>query len=155
MARNADSKEGGAVTLDSLYIVLADPPDAKLDDMDSNYTGSNKEWRNQWTTDAKSVQIDGQKTIEILEIACYADVICHRIEYPLRIATLDYVRNHLKTPGVRESLEWIRTSYKSGLSMEVPGDTAGEFTGALVQSMKTRLTEYANDLLVSHHQESK
>ena len=155
MTRNDVSKEGGAETLDSLYIVLSEPPDAKLDFMESNYTGNNKEWRNQWTNDSKLLPIDGQKTIEILEIACYADVVCHRIEYPLRIATLDYVRNHLETPGVRESLEWIRTSYKSGLPMEVPDDTAGDFTGALVQSMKTRLTEYANDLLLSNHQEGK
>ena len=155
MTRNDVSKEGGANTLDSFYIVLSEPPDAKLDDMDSNYTGNVTEWRNQWTNDAKLLPIDGQKTIEFLEIAGYADVICHRIEYPLRIATLDYIRSHLETLGVRESLEWIRTSYTCGLPMEVPGDTSGDFTGALVQSMKTRLTEYANDLLMSNHKEGK
>ena len=61
----------------------------------------------------------------MLEIACYADVQCHAVEYPLRVATLDYVRDNLDSPDVRSAVRWIASSYDSQLPMDAPGDTEG------------------------------
>ena len=69
------------------------------------------------------------------------------VVYQLRVATLEYVRANLDSPDVFNALNWIRTSYNSGLPADAPGDEAGDFSGLLVQSMQTRLTEYANLLL--------
>lgn len=127
------------------YVVLTHRPDSLLDAMASKYAGD--DWRGRWTEDAALLPIDGQRTIHLLETACYADVQCHRVEYPLRIATLNYIRNHLEAPGVREALQWIRASYKSDLPLEEPDDASGQLNGFLVRAMKVRMTEYADDLL--------
>ena len=130
-----------------VYKVLSEPPDAILDEWSTRYSWSNKLWRREWTDDASTLPIDGQRTIKLLEIACYADIVCNQVEYPLRVATLEFVRANLDSPDVFNALNWIRTSYSSGLPADAPGDEAGDFSGLLVQSMKTRLTEYANLLL--------
>jgi len=131
----------------SAYKVLSKPPDAILDEWDTTYSSDNKLWRKEWTDDVSTVPIDGQRTIELLEIACYADNVCHHVEYPLRVATLEYIGANLDSPDVVNALNWIRTSYSSGFPVDAPGDDPGDFRGLLVQSMKTRLTEYATLLL--------
>jgi hypothetical protein len=131
------------------YVVLSEPPDAILNQMDSSYSADNKQWRKEWAEDNSSKSVDGQRALTLLEIACYADVMCHRVEYPLRVATLDYVKENLGSSGVTDSLQWIITSYKSGLPLESPGDETGDFKGMLVDAMKIRLTEYAKELLRS------
>lgn len=93
------------------------------------------------------ITIDGQQTIRLLEIACYADIMCHSIEYPLRVATLDYVESNVNTEGVRDALKWICESYKSDLPLDAPGDDTGQFRGMLVESMRHRLVDYARELL--------
>ena len=83
---DAPNEESNPSTSSS-YIVLTDPPDAILDVMASKYAGENQHWRDEWTRDNSSIPIDGQRTIRLLELACYADVTCHPVEYPLRVAT--------------------------------------------------------------------
>jgi hypothetical protein len=95
-----------------------------------------------------AVALDGQRVLSLMETACYADVTCHRIEYPLRVATLDYVRDNVDSQGVQDTLNWIRNSYRSGLPLDSHGDDAGDFRGLLVESMQIRLTAYANELLM-------
>lgn len=131
----------------SAYKVLSEPPDAILDEWNTTYSSDNKVWRKDWTDDVSTVPIDGQRTIELLEIACYADIVCHHVEYPLRVATLEYIGANLDSPDVVNALSWICTSYSSGFPVEAPGDDPGGFRELLVQSMKTRLTEYAVLLL--------
>ena len=131
------------------YAVLSEPPDAILDEWSKKFSSNNKLWRQEWTNDASTLPIDGQRTIRLLEIACYADLVCHQVENPLRVATLEYVRANLDSPDVLNALNWIRTSYSSGLPVDAPGDEAGDFSGLLVQSMKSRLTDYSNLLLAS------
>jgi len=77
------------------YAVLSEPPDAILDEWGERYSSNKKLWRKEWTNDASTLPIDGQRTIKLLEIACYADIVCHQVEYPLRVATLEYVRANL------------------------------------------------------------
>ena len=83
----------------------------------------------------------------MLEIACYADVQCHAVEFPLRVATLDYVRDNLDSPDVRSAVRWIASSYDSQLPMDAPGDTEGHLKGMLVRAMNVRMTQYAIQLL--------
>ncbi len=89
------------------------------------------------------VPVDAQRIVTLLEVACYADVMCHRVEYPLRVATLDYVKSNLDAPETQKALAWIRESYQSGLPLDAPGDETGEFRGMLVKAMRARLNEYA------------
>lgn len=96
-----------------------------------------------------AVTIDAQRILTLMETACYADVMCHKMEYPVRIATLDYVKSNIDSQGTREALRWIRTSYQSGLPLDEPGDETGQFRGLLVKSMQGRLVSYANQLLSS------
>jgi hypothetical protein len=131
------------------YTLLTDPPDAILDELASEYRGDNQQWGIEWTRSASSTPIDGQRTIRLLELACYADLMCHPVEYRLRVATHDYVRQNVNIPRVRDSLEWIRSSYKSRLPLDAPGDNSSLLKGLLVESMNIRMTEYANELLQS------
>ncbi|QDT43640.1 hypothetical protein Pan241w_37420 [Gimesia alba] len=96
-----------------------------------------------------AVTVDAQRIISLMEIACYADIMCHRIEYPLRVATLDYVKSNIDSQGTKDALHWIRDSYRSGLPLDSPGDETGDFRGLLVKSMQGRLNAYANQLLGS------
>jgi len=89
------------------------------------------------------VPVDAQRIVTLLEVACYADVMCHRVEYPLRVATLDYVKSNLDAPETQNALAWIRESYQSGLPLDAPGDETGEFRGMLVKAMRGRLVAYA------------
>jgi len=131
------------------YTVLSEPPDAILDEWCNRFSSNNKLWRKEWTHDASTLPIDGQRTIKFLEIACYADIVCHQVEYPLRVATLEYISANLHSPDVVTALNWIRTSYRSGLPVDALGDKDGDFKGLLVQSMQARLTEYATLLLAN------
>ncbi|HCS53515.1 hypothetical protein [Rubinisphaera sp.] len=131
------------------YRVLTDTPVEILDELASNYTGDLEQWREGWIQSNFTTTLDGQSTIRLLEIACYADVMCHTIEYPLRVVTHDFIRERMDMPEVRSSLEWIRSSYHSGLPLKEPGDTTGDFDGMLVESMNFRMREYANQLLKS------
>ena len=136
-----------ARSTEKLFEVLTDAPDAILDEMASKYSGNNQEWRDAWELDNSKSTLDGQRTIRLLEISCYADVTCHSIEYPIRVATLDYVERNLETEGIRDALKWIRESYKSDLPLDEPGDDTGQFRGMLVDSMRIRMVDYAKDLL--------
>ena len=143
----ANASHQVAEATETSFAVLTDAPDAILDEMANNYSGNNQEWRNAWKLDNSKTQIDGQQAIRLLEIACYADVTCHPIEYPLRVATLDYVESNLTTGDVRSALNWVRESYKSGLPLDSPGDDTGQFRGVLVDSMKIRMSAYIKELL--------
>ena len=136
-----------AISRADTYSVLVAPPDAVLDEMQSKFAGINEKWRNEWREATEAIAIDGQRTVTLLEIACYADVMCHTIEYPLRVATHDYIRDNLANPDVRKSLDWIASSYHSDLPARSPGDEEGVFDGVLIKSMEARMTEYANQLL--------
>ena len=139
----SDANDGGQ----SRYVVLTDPPDALLDRMASEYPFDNREFRRRWTEEASAAPLDSKRVIELLEIACYADVTCHRVEYPLRVATLEHIAANSHAADVRDALHWIQASYQSGLPIDSPGDTAGHFRGVLVQSMRLRMDEYAGELL--------
>jgi hypothetical protein len=132
-----------------VYTVLTKPPDADLDWMAADYPSENEQFRRRWAEDAAAFPTDGQRVIELLEIACYADVMCHRIEYPLRVATLDHVRANIRGEKVADALRWIRTSYDSKLPLDTPGDDTGQTHGILVQGMQIRMREYADELLGS------
>ena len=120
--------QAGVVTSASPYTVLTVFPDRQLDELAHKYSGQSREggskynWQAAWKLDHAKTQPDGQRTIELLEIACYADVMCHSVEYPLRIATHDTIQDNLNNPDVRAALEWVRTSYQSGLPQDVPDD---------------------------------
>jgi len=146
-APRANALPGMADATDKSFAVLRDAPHEILDQMARKYSGSNQEWRDAWKLDNSKTTIDGQQTIRLLEIACYADVTCHPIEYPLRVATLDYVESNLTTEDVRDALNWIRESYRSGLPLDTPGDDTGQFRGLVVDSMKLRMADYAKELL--------
>jgi len=79
--------------------------------------------------------VDGQRTVEMLELAAYADVTCHSIEWPLRLSTLDFVRSRLDRSEITRSIEWIRDSYKCRLANKI-----------LADSMELRMREYAHVL---------
>lgn len=144
----SDAADAAAGAHTNAYVVLTEVPDALLDEMSSKYSGNkSQQWREQWKRDNSDVPIDGQRTITLLEVACYADVTCHPVEYPLRVVTLDCFQEHRGVPGVRASLEWIRSSYRSNLPLDSPGDESGAFKGLLVESMNERMTDYAEQLL--------
>ncbi len=129
------------------YTVLTEPPDAALDEIGAMLSPGERDSKRQLLEQFASSTLDGQRAVSMLELACYADVQCHSVEYPLRIAAIGFVRENLDAPGVRNAVNWIRASYESGLPLDSPGDEAGHFKGVLVQSMKIRMTEYANELL--------
>lgn len=94
--------------------------------------------------------IDGRRVVELLELAAYADVTCHSIEYPLRVSTLEFVRLHADREDVRRSLEWTRDSYRC----KIDGDDGVRDPSTwrpddelLAQSMEIRMSEYARELL--------
>ena len=93
-----------------------------------------------------AVPVDAQRIISLMEVACYADVMCHRVEYPLRVATLGYIKSNLDSPATQNALACIRESYHSGLPLDAPGDETGEFRGLLVKAMRARLIMYVNQL---------
>ncbi|MEM9645578.1 MAG: hypothetical protein AAF989_11355 [Planctomycetota bacterium] len=84
--------------------VLNEPPDRILDQTESDFSGVDQQWRDEWRKSNEINAIDGQRAIRVLEIACYVDVMCHRIEYPLRVATHDCIRDSLHHSDVREAL---------------------------------------------------
>lgn len=129
------------------YAVMAEPPDAVLNRMEADYPRDNEEFRRRWVEAESAVRLDGQRAIELLEVACYADLTCHRIEYPLRVATLDYLEKNTGTADVEDALRWIQSSYESDLPLDSPGDETGAFRGLLAESMGTRMAEYAEELL--------
>ena len=131
----------------SFYAVLARLPDDTLDQLQAQYPGSFDAFRSAWIENASASPLDGQRAIELLEIACYADVTCHPIEYPLRVATLEYLEANMKTSGVLDALQWVRHSYKSGLPLDTPGDDTGQMRGIVVESMNIRMHEYSENLL--------
>jgi len=96
-----------------------------------------------------AVNLDAQRILSLMETACYADVMCHRIEYPLRVATLDYVKLNIDSQETKDALHWIRDSYRSGLPLDWPGDETGDFRGLIVKGMRERLVVYANQILGS------
>lgn len=131
----------------ALYTVLSAPPDSALDEIGATLSTDGLDFERQLWERFASSAIHGQRAVSMLELACYADVQCHPVEYPLRIATIDFVREHLDSPGVRDAVIWIRESYESRLPLDAPDDDDGVFRGLLVQAMKVRMTEYANELL--------
>lgn len=56
---------------------------------------------------------------------------------------------YLTFTEIRDPLKWIRSSYVSGLPIDAPGNDSSVFKGMLVDSMKIRMTQYANELLKS------
>ena len=131
----------------SSYAVLTRLPDDTLDQLQAQYPSSFDAFRSAWIENASASPLEGQRAIELLEIACYADVTCHPIESPLRVATLEYLAANMKTSGVLDALKWVRHSYESGLPLDTPGDDAGQMRGILAESMNIRMHEYSEDLL--------
>jgi hypothetical protein len=129
------------------YTVMTEPPDAVLSRMEFDYARDNQEFRRRWVGEAAALPLDGQRAIELLEVACYADVMCHRIEYPLRVATLGYIEENMRTADVEVAVRWVQSSYESDLPVESPGDETGKFRGLLVEAMGIRMAEYAEELL--------
>jgi hypothetical protein len=129
------------------YPLLTEPPDNVLDRMASSYPQGVKEFRIAWTEQTSSIPLDGQRAIELLEIACYADAICHAVEYPLRVATLDYIEANLQNIEILEAVQWIPKSYRSHLPLNAPNDDNEHLRGLLVESMNHRMVDYAEELL--------
>ncbi len=129
------------------YMTIAKCPDDILDRMWASYPHTFEEFHTTWTKQASKARLDGQRAIALLEIACYADVTCHSAEYPLRVATLDYVEAHLQRNDVRDAIKWVFRSYKSHLPLESPNDENDQLRGVLVESMNIRMVEYAEELL--------
>jgi hypothetical protein len=129
------------------YVVLREEPNSVLERLATEYPSDFQEFCRLWTETASSVELNGERTVELLEIASFADVTCHPVEYRLRVATLDYIESAIDRPGVVEALQWIKSSYKSGLPHEVPGDDGGQFRGLQVESMNIRMRNYASELL--------
>ena len=135
---------------DEPYSLLSQPPDADLEDLATKFRTLSVNSQSYLKKRFASTKLDGQQVVKLLEIACYADVQCHAVEYQLRIATLDYVRDNLDSPDVRSAVVWIASSYESRLPIDAPGDTEGHFKGMLVYAMKVRMTDYARQLLKHH-----
>ena len=129
------------------YKSLTKLPDNVLDRMRSTYPKDFQGFHTGWTEQASALPLDGQRAIELLEIACYADAMCHTIEYPLRVATLDYIEANLEKADVAAAVQWISHSYISHLPLNAPNDEAGQFHGLLVESMNLRMVDYAEELL--------
>lgn len=138
----------------SQYPVLREEPINVLKRLATEYPSDLHEFRRLWIENATTVELDGTRTVELLEIASFADLTCHPVEYRLRVATLDFIESRMDKPGVLESLQWIKSSYKSGFPEEVPGDDQGQFLGLQVESMNIRMKEYASELL-SHEVRSQ
>ncbi len=83
-----------------------------------------------------SVSIHPNEVRRLLEVAAYADVTCHDIEYPLRVWTLEHVADFADTSSVRAELERLKSSYASAFQDEL-----------LKVSMESRVREYARGLL--------
>lgn len=129
------------------YKTLTERPDDMLDSIKSSYPVELEKFHAEWTEKASTLPLDGQRAIKLPEVACYADVMCHPIEYSLRVATLDYIERNLQTADVVDALNWVSHSYKSALPLDEPNDHSGHLRGILVDAMKVRMTEYARELL--------
>ncbi len=88
----------------------------------SKYSGYNQEWRDALKLDNSKSTLDGQRTIRLLEIACYADVMCHSIEYPLRVATSTTFESNLETEGCTRCIEMDSRILQERLPLDAPGD---------------------------------
>jgi hypothetical protein len=82
--------------------------------------------------------LDGGEALRLLEIAAYADVTCHAVEYPLRKWTLAHVARFVGTPDVRAELEQIKSSYGPAFRHELLDTSA---------PMQSRVREYARSLV--------
>lgn len=129
------------------YKLLTEPPDNVLDTMDSSYPRGFNEFRVAWTEQTSSKPLNGQRAIELLEVACYADMMCHAVEYPLRVATLDYIEANLKNTEILKAIQWIPKSYRSHLPLNSPNDDNEQFRGLLVETMNHRMVDYSEELL--------
>jgi hypothetical protein len=129
------------------YKTLTERPDVILDSTRSSYPNKFDKFHDEWIETASAVPLDGQRAIELLEVACYADVVCHPTEYPLRVATLDYIEQNMRSADVLNALKWVSVSYKSGLPLDEPNDESGQMRGILVNAMNIRMVDYAKDLL--------
>jgi len=129
------------------YKSLTEPPDNVLDTMASSYPRGFNEFRVAWTEQTSSKPLNGQRTIELLEVACYADMMCHAVEYPLRVATLDYIEANLQETEILEAVQWITKSYRSHLPLNAPNNDSEQLRGLLVESMNHRMVDYAEELL--------
>ena len=129
------------------YKLLTEPPDDVLDRMASSFPRGFQEFRTAWTEQASSMPLNGQRAIELLEVACYADVMCHAVEYPLRVATLDYIEANLQITEILDAVQWIPKSYSSHLPLNATNDDNEQWRGLLVESMNHRMVDYAEELL--------
>lgn len=115
--------------------------------MRSTHPSDFQEFHAAWTKKASALPLDGQRAIELLEIACYSDVTCHTTEYRLRVATLDFIEANLWKADVVNAVQWISQAYESHLPFEAHNDENGQFRGMLVKSMKLGMVDYAEELL--------
>ena len=141
------SQDKGIARVQPDYKLLTEPPDNVLDRMASSYPRGFNEFRIAWTEQTSSIPLDGQRAIELLEVACYADAMCHAVEYPLRIATLDYIEANLQNTEILEAVQWIPKLYRSQLPLNAPDDDNEQLRGLLVESMNHRMVDYAEELL--------
>ena len=129
------------------YKTLTERPDATLDSIRSSYPEEFDKFYAEWIEKASASPLDGQRAIKLLEVACYADVMCHPTEYFLRIATLDYIEQNMQAADVVDALKWVSQSYKSELPLDEPNDESGQLRGITVDAMNIRMVEYAKELL--------
>lgn len=88
--------------------------------------------------------LTGQQTVDLLELAAYADIMCHPIEYPLRKACLKRVRAQMENSNVKHAIEWIRNSYECSISDETL--PLGFDNDMLQESVSGGMREYATKL---------
>jgi hypothetical protein len=135
-----------AITIGSVqhnYKRLTKAPNEILHRLNS-YPSKFADFHVQWTAKNSSLSLNGQRAIEV---ACFADVTCHAFEYPLRVATLDYIEENLIKSDVLNTVQWISRAYKSGLPLDAPNEDSGEMRGLLLEAMNTRMVDYAEELL--------
>ncbi|MEM9588538.1 MAG: hypothetical protein AAGA03_14735 [Planctomycetota bacterium] len=81
------------------------------------------------------IPLNGQRTVQLLELAAFADVTCHRIESPLLSSTLRCVASSSEQADVARSIEWISSSYECRFGDDLLRD-----------AMDHRMREYARML---------
>ena len=128
------------------YTVLNTPPDAALEEV-SALLSQGGDLEHRLFEQFASHELDGQRVVSMLELACYADVTCHATEYPLTIATLDFIEGNLTRAEVVEAVQWISRSYQNEMVREKADDEIEQFRALLVEAMNARMASYAEELL--------
>lgn len=131
------------------YKTLTESPDFILNSTWSEYPIDVDKFQKAWIEDTSKVPLDGQRTIDLLEAACYADVMCDPVEYHLRTATLNYIKQNMQSADVTNAVKWVADSYESSLPLDDSNEESRHDSDALVRAMNLRMAEYATLLKTS------